>query len=122
MVSSARGAGTPSAPATARNGQPTTPITTPAEKVGEPIAGTPAKSKPVVQSYLVVAGRHSRIGSARAEARALHLLKVPAVVEATSTGSYRVIIERCQTLARAEKVVESYENKGHRFTILAITH
>ena len=71
-------------------------------------------------SYDVVAGTHNRYESARAEVRALRLLNVPAVVEQVD-GKYRVRIGRYDTLSAAEAAVESFKNKGHRFTIVAGT-
>ncbi len=79
---------------------------------------TPAE-EPGPGSFAVVAGWHSRLESASAEVRALELLKVPAVIETNSRGSYRVLIARYDTLAKAQEAVKNFEKRGHRFTIIS---
>ncbi len=68
--------------------------------------------------YAVIAGVHSRAESAEAEVRALHLLKIPATVQAEGQ-QYLVLIGRYDSIERAEAVLSKYEEKGHQFRILA---
>ena len=69
------------------------------------------------QTYTIVAGAHSRVESAEAEARALLLLKIPAVVE-QSGDQYQVVIERFDTREAAVAALRSLRNRGHRFSIV----
>jgi hypothetical protein len=77
------------------------------------------ENEPGQGSFAVVAGRHLRLESASAEVRALRLLKVPAVVQTTPRGSYRVVVARCDTLAEAQAALIEFEKLGHRFTIIS---
>jgi hypothetical protein len=69
--------------------------------------------------FAVVAGRHARMESAAAEVRALELLKIPSVIQTTSGRRYRVVIARFNTLAEAQRSVQSFEKRGHRFTVVS---
>jgi hypothetical protein len=66
--------------------------------------------------YEIIAGVHSRAESARAEVRALRLVKVPASLE-TVGDRYKVLVGRYQTLEAANSALERYEKLGHRFQL-----
>ncbi|MCI0453096.1 MAG: SPOR domain-containing protein [Candidatus Latescibacteria bacterium] len=69
-------------------------------------------------SYVLLAGSHAWLESARAEVRALQLLQIPAKIE--SNGSrYRVVVGRFTSDDAAEKARREYASAGHAFTILA---
>jgi len=74
----------------------------------------PPVKKPV---YLLVAGIHGRMESAKAEAHTLSLLKIPATLEAVGSR-YRVVIGKYDSLEKAQKAAKSYEDKGYRFEIV----
>lgn len=99
----------------------------------EPTASSPEfNPRPVVKSgssspnpgrepktnYAIVAGVHSRAESARAEVRALRLVKVPASME-TAGDRFKVLVGRYQTLEAANSALERYEKQGHRFQVEA---
>jgi len=84
-------------------------------------AAAPARKDAVdeqAQVYDVIAGIHNRLESARAEVRALRLVKVPAVVDEVD-GSYRVRVARFDSLDAAKSALSRYEKAGHRFNIVA---
>jgi hypothetical protein len=69
-------------------------------------------------TYAVIAGVHTRMESAQAEARALRLLKIPAVLE--RSGRYlRVLIAKYDSLTDAQAAVAKFRKKGHVFTVVA---
>jgi len=76
-------------------------------------------SAAVASRYAVFAGTHGRLESAQAEARALRLLKVPAVVE-TSGAYYRVLIGKYDSQKDAKKALSKYRGQGHVFTLEVI--
>jgi cell division protein FtsN len=70
------------------------------------------------KTYVLVAGSHAWLESARAEARALELLKIPAKVE--SDGSrYRVVVGRYDSSAAASRAQTEYKSLGHVFHVVA---
>jgi hypothetical protein len=68
--------------------------------------------------FVLVAGSHAWLESARAEAHALELLKVPAHVE-TEGPRYRVVVGRYTTFDQAEAARARYARHGHSFLIIA---
>ena len=81
--------------------------------------GTPAqKAAQAPVTYLVIAGVHSRVESAEAEARALRLLKVPADIVSVGRRS-TVVVGRYSSRAKAESAVQKFRKKGHVFTIVS---
>ena len=66
--------------------------------------------------YAIVAGVHSRAESARAEVRALRLVKVPASME-TAGDRFKVLVGRYDTLDAANSALERYERRGHHFQV-----
>ncbi len=91
-----------------------TPDVKPSQPSADPSASPTA-------TFLIVAGSHTRAESARAEARALQLVKVPAEVEPTGER-FIVLVGRFQTRTAAEKALARYEKQGHRFEIQAKAH
>jgi cell division septation protein DedD len=95
--------------------------------VSQPVESKPRNTVPDAPSapvkpaakvaYLVIAGVHSRLESARAEARALQLLKVPTEI-VSSAGRHRVVIGRYESREKAEAAVENFRKKGHVFNIV----
>jgi hypothetical protein len=81
----------------------------------------PMNVKPVEPSggsYVLLAGSHSWLESARAEVRALELLKIPAKIE--SNGSrYRVVVGRYRTADEADTARREFSSAGHIFTVVA---
>ncbi len=67
-------------------------------------------------SYEILAGIHARSESARAEMRALQLLKLSAVVE-NSGDRFRVIVGKYESLEKANAALARLGAKGHHFTI-----
>jgi hypothetical protein len=105
------------------------PVTVPQGDFSPPIAdseptapqpGTVGKERAQSHSsgtYILLAGSHAWLESARAEVRALELLKIPAKIE--SNGSrYRVVVGRYKTSDDAESARREYASAGHAFTIL----
>lgn len=90
--------------------------TRPTSPAAVPSQGASAQ-EPALTKYLIVAGLHARAESARAEARALQLVKVPAIVEERQ-GGFGVLVGRYDTRKAAEKALASYERQGHRFQIV----
>lgn len=69
-------------------------------------------------SYVLLAGSHAWLESARAEVRALELLKIPSKIE--SNGSrYRVVVGRYRSSDEAESARREYASEGHAFTVIA---
>ncbi|MEJ2720641.1 MAG: SPOR domain-containing protein [bacterium] len=95
--------GANTAPAARSDGASDTPPTTRVEKAGE-------------TGYEIVAGIHGRLESAEAEAKALHLLNVPAVVD-RHAGRFRVVVGSYDTLGEANSALERYQKQGHLFKI-----
>lgn len=102
----------------------TTPTTSSRESAPAPVAAVPStvgssgqSKKGSGVSYLVVAGTHGRLESARAEVRALRLLNVPAVTEKVG-GTYRVLIGRYDSLEDANRAANEFLKKGHRFEVI----
>lgn len=87
----------------------------PVEKGGSSSASPVHEPK---TKYAIVAGVHSRAESARAEVRALRLVKVPASME-TAGDRFKVLVGRYQTLEAANSALERYEKQGHRFQVEA---
>lgn len=94
-----------------------TPASPPAAAAGNAATTTPDTFPTRDGMYALVAGIHGRIESAQAEMRALHLLKIPAVVE-TSGSRYRVLIGRFDSGKDAETAAEKYRKKGHVFNVV----
>jgi hypothetical protein len=69
-------------------------------------------------AYVLLGGSHAWLESARAEVRALELLKVPAKIE--SNGSrYRVVVGRYKTADDAETARREFAASGHIFTVIS---
>jgi hypothetical protein len=68
--------------------------------------------------FVLVGGTHAWLESARAEARALELLKIPAYVESEGPR-YRVVIGRYGTYDQAEAARARHAGHGHNFQIIA---
>jgi hypothetical protein len=97
------------------------PVTQPSERKKPASGSSVAQEAAQTQSsrtYLVIAGVHSRLESAEAEARALELLKVPSDLLSVG-GKYRVVIGRYDSRREADAAVEKYRKKGHVFKIVA---
>ncbi len=88
----------------------------PAAQEVPPVAAQP--KKPAV-TYEIIAGVHSREESARAEIRALRLVKVPASLEPAG-DRFKVLVGRYDSLEAANSALERYEKLGHRFQIEAL--
>ena len=69
-------------------------------------------------TYVLLAGSHAWLESARAEGRALELLKIPAKIESNGTR-YRVVVGRYKTSDDADSARRDYASAGHAFTVLA---
>jgi len=69
-------------------------------------------------SFVLVAGSHGYLESARAEVRALELLNVPAKIESNGTR-FRVVVGRFKTSSDAESARREYAANGHSFTVIA---
>jgi hypothetical protein len=89
----------------------------PVAAVPSPVGSSGQGKNAAGVSYLVVAGTHGRLESARAEVRALRLLNVPAVTEKVG-NSYRVLIGRYDSLSAANKAANEFLKKGHRFEVV----
>jgi hypothetical protein len=113
------------------NRAPGHPVTVPAGDFAPPVAKSepvpvpvPEPSRPAraqtqrAAMYVLVAGSHSWLESARAEARALELLKIPAKVESEGTR-YRVVVGRYDSQASADKALAHYRSLGHVFSVVA---
>jgi len=68
--------------------------------------------------FILVAGAHASMESARSEARALDQLNIPCEI-ATEGPRYRVIVGRYATFDAASQARTRYRAKGHEFQILA---
>jgi len=77
------------------------------------------KPKEQAAKYEIIAGVHSRAESARAEIRALRLVKVAASLE-TVGDRYKVLVGRYPTLEAANSALERFEKLGHRFQLEAL--
>ena len=78
-----------------------------------------SKSAPVSDvTFVLVAGSHGWLESARSEARALELLKIPARVESEGPR-FRVVIGRYRNFDEAEADRARYASHGHTFQIIA---
>ena len=69
-------------------------------------------------SFVLLAGSHAWLESARAEVRALELLKIPAKIESNGTR-YRVVVGRYKTSDDAEDARREFASVGHAFTVLS---
>jgi len=69
-------------------------------------------------TYVLLAGSHAWLESARAEVRALELLKIPAKIESNGTR-YRVVVGRYKTPDDADSARREYASAGHAFTVVA---
>ncbi len=67
-------------------------------------------------SYQILAGIHARSESARAEMRALQLLKMSAIVE-NSGDRFKVVVGKYESLEKANAALARLGAKGHHFTI-----
>ena len=92
------------------------------EPVPPPVRGEPGlKSSAQSQSsgaYVLLAGSHAWLESARAEVRALELLKIPSKIESNGTR-FRVVVGRYKSADEAEAARREYASAGHAFTVLA---
>lgn len=106
-----RGAG---APVTVPAGDFAPPVAR-SEPVPPPVQSAPQAARPY--PWVLVAGSHAWLESARAEARALQLLKVPSRVE--SDGSrFRVVVGRYESADAAEKAQAEFRSLGHVFRVV----
>jgi hypothetical protein len=85
--------------------------------VPEATSAGPAAS----QQYLIVAGTHAWLNSARSEAQALELLHVLTEIEPLPGGRYRVVIGRFTDLSTAKAALARFAQQGHRFSIVSET-
>lgn len=85
--------------------------------VGAPAVRNPAPSQNG-GSYVLLAGSHAWLESARAEVRALELLKIPAKIESNGTR-YRVVVGRYKTEDAANEARREFASAGHSFTVLS---
>jgi len=111
------GAPAPHAPVTVPVGDlaPENPRTTPTGVEGR----APAGQRPATSTrFVLIGGLHSWLDSARSEARALELVKIPSKVEMVA-GHYRVVIGRFDTFAEADTARRTYKDAGHVFDIIA---
>jgi cell division protein FtsN len=97
----------------------TAPIfsSSPAAPGADPTPAVPVDATGREQSYVIVAGNHSRLESAEAEVRSLLLLKVPAVVEQNG-DHYWVVVERFDSRDAAVAQLRNLRNLGHQFSII----
>jgi hypothetical protein len=107
-----------SVPATVPSGDFSPPISD-----SEPTAPPPGASKvqPAAHTggaYVLLAGSHAWLESARAEVRALQLLKIPAKIESNGTR-YRVVVGRYKSSNDADSARREYAAAGHAFTVLS---
>ncbi|HEU4364545.1 MAG TPA: SPOR domain-containing protein, partial [Candidatus Krumholzibacteria bacterium] len=103
------------------------PATVPAGDFAPPVAASepvpPPPPIPAVKATarasacVLVAGSHAWLESARAEARALELLKIPARVESDGTR-FRVVVGRYDSVGAAEKAQAQYRSLGHSFHVV----
>ena len=105
------------APATVPHGDFAPPIadsepSVPAKQVAPP---APPRAS---GNYVLVAGSHAYLESARAEVRALELLKVPAKIESNGTR-FRVVVGRFKSAGDAESARREHSSNGHAFTVIA---
>ncbi len=105
------------------------PVTVPAGDFAPPVAKSEPAPVPETVAplraqaqngavYVLVAGSHGWLESARAEARALELLKIPAKVESEGTR-FRVVVGRYDSQASANKALQQYKSLGHVFSVVA---
>ena len=104
------------------------PVTVPLGDTAPPVPPSAAPAPPIspratrVQStqttFVLVAGSHSWLDSARSEVRALELLKIPSKVESVA-GHYRVVIGRFRSFDEADEERQRYKSSGHIFEIVA---
>jgi hypothetical protein len=105
------------------SGTPSPPPMVPAGDFAPPIADSEPVPPPAPQrlatgeTYVIVAGSHSWLESARAEARALELLKIPAYVESDGTR-FRVVVGRYGSRPDADRALADYRSQGHAFRIV----
>ncbi len=113
------------APPTPAATSPTPTSTPPARVVSKPLPATP-QTKPVAAAapavkpavrYVVLAGTHGWESSARAEARSLELVGIPAAVE-TIGGTYRVVIGVFDTRAAAMSAIRKHDKSGLKFRLV----
>ncbi len=104
------------------------PVTVPHGDMAPPIADSepsaPPKAAPSPPSsprssgnFVLLAGSHAWLESARAEVRALELLKIPSKIESNGTR-FRVVVGRFKTAADAESARREYASDGHVFTVI----
>ncbi len=89
----------------------------------EPVAppsrlGIPKEASRSGGEYLLLAGSHAWLESARAEVRALQLLQIPAKIESNG-ARFRVVVGRYASQDEAESARREYASAGHAFTVLA---
>jgi hypothetical protein len=104
---------------------PSAPVTVPAGDFAPPVARSepiPAPTQIAPRSsrgtiYVLVAGSHAWLESARAEARALELLKIPAKIESEGTR-FQVVVGRFDSIDAANKAQAQYKSLGHSFRVM----
>jgi hypothetical protein len=109
------------------------PVTVPAGDFAPPVADSEPVPPPMpldrsapasrpgratASVYVLIGGSHAWLESARAEARALELLKIPAKIESDG-AQFRVVIGRYDSLDAANKAVAAYRSQGHMFRIVS---
>jgi len=96
---------------------------TSADRPSTASSGAPAPISPPsiggAASYLIVAGTHSSLESAEAEARTLRLLNIPARAQ-NAGGRYRVVVDTYTSRGDAAKALRSFRNQGHEFAIIVL--
>jgi SPOR domain len=94
----------------------TAPPVLPAAPAAPAPRATSARSTPT--AFVLLAGSHSWLDSARSEVRALELLKIPSKVESVA-GHYRVVVGRFRSYDEADAERQRYRSAGHLFEIVA---
>jgi hypothetical protein len=106
------------APATVPIGDTAPPLPPAQTQPVAPAAGRGARAQAAPTTFVLVAGSHSWLESARSEVRALELLKIPAKVESVA-GHYRVVLGRFRSYDEADEERRRFKSAGHVFEIVA---
>jgi len=86
-------------------------------QIQAPPPATPTVSADADLPYLVVAGTHDDLSSARAEVRALSIVGIEAFAESFA-GQFRVVVGRYGNRGEAEEAFIDYARRGYRFVIV----
>lgn len=80
--------------------------------------GGPAPERAATRAFLILGGTHESLSSARAEAGALELLGILTEVEPIGGDRFRVVVGRYAQRAPAQRALEMYKKRGHRFSLV----